>query len=398
MTLMEASCPRTTSRNGRFHLWTIKESVHCSIIGTCASVNDIKRLATKVGIELLEDASDYVVHGYLVQNSSLDTPFSRAFQKLMDSRYAGALRKVKRATDASQLDALWDEMRDNGQIASAYWAFMTMAHVPDAVRERIFGEVHMFSHLAGANYARKSVEVVELDNEIATLTDRLEKLQLHREQAIEARDARITRLEAKLDDYMREATGQQHWENSARTLQADLDKAQQKIAHLEDALEQANEKVQQFENTGIKVEPVTHGSFGDGTDDDGKTEETEETDTISPVANPQEGPALCAANEPLKVLYLGGRNRQIPHLRTIAEEQTVELLHHDGGKENAVSRIDTVLPSVDCVMCPIDCISHDACLRAKQYCHKRNTPFVPLRTASAAAFKAALKQLRDEAN
>ncbi|MEL6504912.1 MAG: DUF2325 domain-containing protein [Pseudomonadota bacterium] len=390
MTLMEASCPRTTSRNGRFHLWTIKESVHCSIIGTCASVNDIKRLAAKVGIELLEDATDYVVHGYLVQKSSVDTPFSRAFQKLMDSRYAGALRKVKRATDASQLDALWDEMRDTGQIASAYWAFMTMAHVPDAVRERIFGEVHMFSHLAGANYARKSVEVVELDHEIATLTDRLEKQQLHREQAIEARDARITHLEAKLDDYMREATGQQHWENSAKTLQADLDKAQQKIAHLEDALSHASERVRCLENNAVTEECLDSGSYGDG--------HMEGAEASSPVPHERENAGLGPANEPLKVLYLGGRNRQIPHLRSIAEEQTVELLHHDGGKENAVSRIDTVLPSVDCVMCPIDCISHDACLRAKQYCHKRNTPFVPLRTASAAAFKAALKRLRDEAN
>ncbi|MEM9732291.1 MAG: hypothetical protein AAF903_02260, partial [Pseudomonadota bacterium] len=247
MTMMEASCARTTSRNGRFHLWNVKEPVHCSIIGTCASVNDIKRLAAKVGIELLEGASDYVVHGYLVQRSAEDTPFSRAFQKLMDSRYAGALRKVKRATQASQLESLWDEMRDNGQIASAYWAFMTMAHVPDAVRERIFGEVHMFSHLAGANYARKSVEVVELDHEIAHLNDRLEKLQLHRDQAIETRDARIASLEARLDDYSREATGQQHWENSAKALQGDLDKAQQKIAHLEDALEQATARVRGFE-------------------------------------------------------------------------------------------------------------------------------------------------------
>ena len=61
-------------------------------------------------------------------------------------------------------------------------------------------------------------------------------------------------------------------------------------------------------------------------------------------------------------LYVGGRDCQVAHLRQIASNFGAELIHHDGGLREAVSRIDTVLPSVDCVFCPIDCISHDACL------------------------------------
>ena len=93
-------------------------------------------------------------------------------------------------------------------------------------------------------------------------------------------------------------------------------------------------------------------------------------------------------------LYVGGRDCQVQHLRQIANAHGAELIHHDGGLREAVSRIDTVLPSVDCVFCPIDCISHDACLRVKHGCKKFGKIFVPLRSSSKSSLEQALKDIR----
>ncbi|OLP62307.1 hypothetical protein BJF93_23375 [Xaviernesmea oryzae] len=93
-------------------------------------------------------------------------------------------------------------------------------------------------------------------------------------------------------------------------------------------------------------------------------------------------------------LYVGGRDCQVAHLREIAAQFGAELLHHDGGLREAVSRIDRVLPSVDCVFCPIDCISHDACLRVKTGCKKFGTAFVPLRNGSKSSLQRALEDLK----
>ncbi|MBB1250117.1 DUF2325 domain-containing protein [Rhizobium sp. G21] len=93
------------------------------------------------------------------------------------------------------------------------------------------------------------------------------------------------------------------------------------------------------------------------------------------------------------ILYVGGRDCQVAHLRQIAENFGAELIHHDGGLREAVSRIDTVLPSVECVFCPIDCISHDACLRVKTGCKKTGTSFVPLRNGSKSSFERALQEM-----
>ncbi|MCA1494309.1 DUF2325 domain-containing protein [Sinorhizobium alkalisoli] len=92
-------------------------------------------------------------------------------------------------------------------------------------------------------------------------------------------------------------------------------------------------------------------------------------------------------------LYVGGRDCQVAHLREIASSFGAELIHHDGGLREAVSRIDRVLPSVDCVFCPIDCISHDACLRVKTGCKKWGKAFVPLRNGSKSSLERALNDL-----
>ena len=80
-------------------------------------------------------------------------------------------------------------------------------------------------------------------------------------------------------------------------------------------------------------------------------------------------------------------------LRGIAEAFNATFVHHDGGVEDAPQRLDSLLPSVDCVFCPVNCVSHDACLRAKKICQKLNKPFVPLRSSGQSAFRKALQSL-----
>ena len=97
-------------------------------------------------------------------------------------------------------------------------------------------------------------------------------------------------------------------------------------------------------------------------------------------------------------LYVGGRDCQVAHLREIASSFGAELIHHDGGLREAVSRIDTLLPSVDCVFCPIDCISHDACLRVMTGCKKFSKAFIPLRNGSKSSLERALQTMNERDN
>jgi hypothetical protein len=108
--------------------------------------------------------------------------------------------------------------------------------------------------------------------------------------------------------------------------------------------------------------------------------------------------AAKATLEGRSFLYVGGRDCQVAHLREIVSSFGAELLHHDGGLREAVSRIDRVLPSVECGFCPIDCISHDACLRVKTGCKKWGKAFVPLRNGSKSSLERALQDLTNSRN
>ena len=97
-----------------------------------------------------------------------------------------------------------------------------------------------------------------------------------------------------------------------------------------------------------------------------------------------------------RIVYVGGRGCTIPHLRALVERFGGVFLHHDGGLAEQPGRLDGLLGRGDAVFCPIDCVSHDACLRAKRFCRQRATAFVPLRTDSLSSFIRGLRRLNEE--
>jgi hypothetical protein len=91
------------------------------------------------------------------------------------------------------------------------------------------------------------------------------------------------------------------------------------------------------------------------------------------------------------ILYVGGRCHLLPHLRARAEARSARLLHHDGGRGEALQALESLVDRADIVFCPIDCISHHACLKAKHLCRRLAKPFVPLRSSSATCFARAIE-------
>jgi hypothetical protein len=385
--LARPACDEAASARRRIALWEQGDSVHCSIVGTCASVADLRRVARKTGIEVAPDTPDYDVHGHFVRLSTTDCAFSRAFQKLLDSRFEGALRRVGRTREADALDALWNEMCERGQVAAAYWAFMTHAHVPGALRARIFGEVHMWSHLAGASFRRKNEEAAALRDQLAEAEDRARRVENGLREALAARDRELAGLREQVArlraDRPQAAAAEAGPAGEAGALRRRLDKTARALQSARARARMAEARLRQIETGRERSLPARTGAVP------------------APVAQvsgiqAQPSPARAAAGpgeRPRAILYVGGMHGHRDRLRGIAEAFNATFLHHDGGVEDAPQRLDHLLPSVDCVFCPVNCVSHDACLRAKKICQKLNKPFVPLRSTGQTAFRKALQDL-----
>ena len=93
-----------------------------------------------------------------------------------------------------------------------------------------------------------------------------------------------------------------------------------------------------------------------------------------------------------RILYVGGRAALTPHLRTLVESSNGRFEHHDGGLEASRAGLNCSLAGADMVFCPIDCVSHDACLRVKRHCRQQAKRFIPLRSSGLSAFAAGLQQ------
>jgi len=373
----------TAAPKRRIKLWEITDQIHCSVIGTCLSATDLRKLARKVAIRIEPGAADYDIHGYFVKASTENSAFTRAVHKLLDERYEGAVRRVARAKTAEELAELWTDMRDRGQIAPAYWAFMTHAHISSEMRNLVFGEVHMLSHLAGTSYRKKTVEMVILRDQLQDIADRAQRVENGLRQAVEERDQEIERLRAEITHLKAAATPAPL---TASHGAKDRRKVSQRLDKMERALVSARVRARRAESQEKQLKEQLH-CLSAGRD-------RLSADAIQPfefAAGEAQGNVASLSGKVF--LYVGGRSNSIERLRSVAAEYDAQLRHHDGGLEQTPQRLDRLLPSVDCVLCPIDCVSHDACLRAKKACQKLEKPFVPLRSASLASFRTALERL-----
>ena len=106
-----------------------------------------------------------------------------------------------------------------------------------------------------------------------------------------------------------------------------------------------------------------------------------------------EAPAIDLCGR--RIAYVGGREAAMRHFRALVESANGQFAHHDGGVEDGAARLDRVLNQADVVLCPIDCVSHSACLRAKKFCKRAAKTFVPLRSASLSSLAAGLHRAVD---
>jgi hypothetical protein len=378
---------------GRLKIWEIPANWLCSVIGTCLTPVDIQQILKRSAIRFRAGAYDYEVHGYVVGEARDDGRVGREINKMLDHKYRAILRKVADEPDEVRLAALWDDLCTRGLVAGAYWAFISQAHVPEWLKTHAFGEVHMLSHFMGGFNRQSAKELWLAEREVGQLGD---KLASHRRRArddLAERDRRIAELEQELQQTRNQLADsyRQHAQRNARSSagwQTRLDRGQRRLsatrARLR-AIEQENQRLAALVDALADVTvpsrllPPQAGEIAAPNRTEDQTEDRGEDPTG------QKGqPGGC-------ILYVGGRCHLLPHLRARAEARAAELLHHDGGRGETLQALESLVDRADVVFCPIDCISHHACLKAKHLCRRLAKPFVPLRSSSATCFARAIE-------
>lgn len=404
----------------RRRLWTIDQRLHCSVIGTCLTLGDLRRIERRLKIEPLKTATDFQIHGNFVVWAGQPGPVAKQMQKLLDRRYAVTIRRFAGTTSSDELSQMWAASLQDGDVPGPYWALLTHPETDDALSMRAFGEVHMLSHMVGAANRADIRRLMGLEDERDTLADQL--TQAKRRIVEQERDSRrlvdqhaavlrvltdrlatvatleqqVRRLEAELHVFV---TGEAHAE-----MRRELEQLRGDLAAAEHGLADARARNAGLANDNLQLRQATECSEAACRAATAECELVErllrEQFTCGRYSN-ADGTASDTATIDLcgrRIVYVGGRGGIIRHLRAVVERCGGIFLHHDGGLEEQSGRLDALLGQGDVVFCPIDCVSHDACLRAKRTCRQRATTFVPLRTCSLSAFVAGLCRLTEPAS
>ena len=406
--------PSPTSR--RRLLWEIWDGYHCSICGTCLSFADLGRIAAKAGIQFEPDESEHGIHGHFVQLSAKGGRVAKLTHKILDRKYRAAIERFRRAKSEAQVGEFWSRALADGDVPGPYWALMTHPRSTPTLMVRAFGEVHMLSHLAGATNRADirrlralEAERQELSEQLAGARRRLfesqaeqrraaedhqaEKRELSsRLQAAESAGLRLEQIEGRLREFedgetvrtLRARTAELEFEvdEARRQLRTETQRRstlQRELSVLQSDLQEVSSTAEALTAECDALESMLES----GIDDSRGGGAVGSDPTVD----------LCGR----RVAYVGGRSGIVGHFRALVERLNGQFIHHDGGIEVHEGQLGRILGQADVVLCPVDCVSHRACLRAKQFCKRTAKPFVPLRTAGLSSFVTGLRRATESA-
>ncbi|EPY02325.1 DUF2325 domain-containing protein [Magnetospirillum fulvum] len=384
----------------RRKLWEIEHHCHCTIIGTCLSLPELRGLASRNGLELAKpNPTEYEIHSAMVHLASRDRSLGKAMHKALDRKYTLAVKRFSRVNTRDAVEALWKECLGRGEVAGPLWALMTHPATDESLQSLVFGEVHMLSHQVGSMVRSDMRQMAVLEKEKADLEGKIRRQQERLHQEIARREASmrdlrdLLALEQAENRRLRECGDATEQVRALKVMQQDLqqalDLAEARASKAEDRSRTAEEIIGELDRTvneqaaeliALRTETATM---------EARLNEALYGRDRSACPTPCNRPDLCGRC----ILYVGGRSIQVPHLQKLVSERNGVLIHHDGGVEDNIGRLPGLLGNADAVMFPVDCVSHAAHDQLKKLCRRWSKPFVPVRRSGLGAFIAALDTL-----
>lgn len=393
----------------RKKLWQLDAHFHCSVIGTCVSLHELRRICQKINIRIDVNVSDYELHRGFVSLAHEPCDTTRRLHKHLDRKYKRDIDNIAKIRSLDAFRDRWQAAMKTGHIAGPYWALVTHPLAPNELLQQIYGDVHMLSHLSGASVRVDMQKLSRLQQRNSDLEKQLgETKAIHHKQLTKHRQTQLT-LNTQLAQakITQSALEKAHLELDSlqkdplvKRLQAQLDTLLGELTEAKKRAHRGETMVAKWRQWSERSQNYNHEL---------KTQLAEvcqERDALEKILDRlyhADVTEACPARQNNTcpnadlcgrcILYVGGRYSQYSQFRTLVERQNGRFLHHDGGREDSRQRLGTILSQADAVLCPLDCVSHDAVNRVKRFCETYAKPLVLLPRASLSAFARGLEQV-----
>lgn len=387
--------PPAAARTHRRKLWELEEKHHCPVVGTCLNLDELGKVARKAGFA--GGAVDaYRLHVEAVSVSLTRNAASEAMHKLMDRKFSLYLSRFEQARSDAEVRALWKQHLDRGEVAGALWAAITHKAASVETRNVLHGDLHMLSHQVGAGQAADLRRLGHLERENAELKREARRAAERHTRELSEKSVRIRWLEGEASQNMKRAEADNPLRERLEALESGTAMVAmgRRLLVLEaeaSRLRAAHQRVEflQAENARLRQEC-----------DAARAESAALERLWLPAGDAEPDCSGDCAACPGRlagrcILCVGGRTPLLPQYRHLAERLGVRLIHHDGGKEEALSRLPDLLAASDAVICPTDCVGHLAYYQLKRHCKASGKPCVLVKSSGVASFAAALTRLAE---
>lgn len=388
--------PSARSRR-RKKLWELPTRWHCPLIGTCLPVAEMRKLAARAGFD--ERAmGDYTLHATVVGACGTRSEIAELVQRHLEKRHAAAVLRFGKVRGEAAVVDLWHKALLSGhEVAGALWAAWSHADMGDEGGGTLYGDIHMLSHQVGAAARADLHQLEQLKLENARLRDETQALRIGLSTAQRAKEEAVADLRRRLTDAEQHAAllGRRELElaaarKAARDHAAVLDRAT--------ALAGRVERIEERNAANARRAEMLAAELNETQDSLAAAEAALEL--ALGVCNGNPGADGCGHTCPAEarlagrcVLCIGGRTGLVEGYRRLVETQGGHFLHHDGGQEESLHRINAAISGADAVVCQSGCISHAAYWRLKEACKKLGKPCVFLKSPGVGSFARGLAAL-----
>ena len=394
--LMRPPPPVPVQGSRRRKLWEISHKFHCPIIGVCFCAADLRTLMSRV-MHFPADTSDYVLHTTAVGACEERSQLAELLQKNLEKRFQLTIRRFAAARTGDALRALWQEVTRSGhELPAALWSSWTHPACDARLEQEIHGDIHMIQHQIGSGTRADLNAMKELRADNAQLRRQLDAAHSANQTMRDEKSSATKTLGQRVIELRAELAGKEAWGvnltaqlDQLRQIMPDLKDRQVLARRASDAEARASalsahaaaleEEIARLKRLLGQTAPLRQ--HADATSENGKFSAVDRNTAVNVDGK-------C-------VLCVGGRSGAVDAYRQVIEQRGGRFLHHDGGLEESLHRIDGALAAADLVICQAGCISHNAYWRVKEQCKRTGKPCIYMKTAGVSGLSRLIEQDKD---
>jgi Uncharacterized protein conserved in bacteria (DUF2325) len=388
------SLPEVARGSRRRRIWELSRHAHCPVVGVCLPIGQVRKIVDKVlGGKAV--ASDYELHCGVNTECRERGAIAEAVQKELDRRYAVAVRSAQPHKTTEALKAWWQAQTTGRDVPGALWATLTHPRCDAMLEELVLSDIHMIQHQNGAADRADLARLNALLQENEVLARELGAAQQRCTQQATEHARRTDALQASLVRARADLLGRDTLVASLQEELAALEAAVPSLRSRDELTRQVAQQIERIQDlerallrTRHALERERHRA--------GEALAALHAATPSSTGTPTAPPAVDEVPVTLhdrSVLCVGGRSASLPTYRRLVEGVGGRFLHHDGGEEDNVNRLDTTLAAADLVICQTGCISHNAYWRVKDHCKRTGKQCLFVDNPSTASLRRALAEL-----